>query len=154
MTRLGSLRAPGQESTKKQSPVKPLKSGLGRLSVQGQEFLDGDTIRDCGKGGHDRNLQAGIDWLAKNFQVGQNFGHGQQWKFYYLYGLERTGRMAGVRFFGQNDWYRLGTEELVREQDKLGGFSAGALNESDKVLATTFAISFLAKGRARCWSTN
>ena len=146
MTRLGSLRAPGQESTKKQSPVKPLKSGLGRLSVQGQEFLDGDTIRDCGKGGHDRNLQAGIDWLAKNFQVGQNFGHGQQWKFYYLYGLERTGRMAGVRFFGQNDWYRLGAEELVREQDKLGGFWAGALNESDKVLATTFAISFLAKG--------
>ena len=84
----------------------------GPAPFQGQEFLQGDTIENCGKGGINRNLQAGIDWLANHFQVGQNFGHGQQWKFYYLYGLERAGRLAGVRFFGQNDWYRLGAEEL------------------------------------------
>ena len=121
-------------------------TGLRRF--QGQEFLQGDTIENCGKGGINRNLQAGIDWLANHFQVGQNFGHGQQWKFYYLYGLERAGRLAGVRFFGQNDWYRLGAEELVHEQHKLGGFWQGALNESEKALATSFALLFLAKGRA------
>ncbi|HEX3447464.1 MAG TPA: DUF4159 domain-containing protein [Isosphaeraceae bacterium] len=121
-------------------------TGLRRF--QGQEFLQGDSIENCGKGGMNRNLQAGIDWLANRFQVGQNFGHGQQWKYYYLYGLERAGRLAGVRFFGQNDWYRLGAEELVHEQHKLGGFWMGALNESEKVLATSFAILFLAKGRA------
>jgi len=51
------------------------------------------------------NIQNGIDWLAKNFYVHQNFGGGQQWRFYYLYGLERAGRLAGVRFLGEHDWF-------------------------------------------------
>ena len=51
----------------------------------------------------------------------QNLGHGQQYKLYYLYGLERAGRLAGVRFFGQNDWYRLGAEELVRTAEQAVG---------------------------------
>ena len=77
----------------------------------------------------------------------QNFGHGQQWKFYYLYALERAGRLAGVRFFGQNDWYRLGAEEIVEEQNKLSGFwQAGG--QENELVATSFALLFLAKGRA------
>jgi serine/threonine protein kinase len=148
MTRQGSLRAPGQEPAKKQSKVKVPKPKQGRRNVQASEFLDGDAIHNCGNGGYGRNLQAGIEWLANHFQVGQNFGSGQQWKLYYLYGLERVGRLAGVRFLGQNDWYLLGAEELVHEQNRLGGFWTGALFESDKVLATSLALLFLAKGRA------
>jgi hypothetical protein len=121
-------------------------SGLRRF--QGQEFLQGDSVQNCGKGGLNRSLQAGIDWMAHHFQVGQNFGAGQQWKFYYLYGLERAGRLAGIRFFGQYDWYRLGAEELVHEQDKLQGFWRGSLIEANEILATSFALLFLAKGRA------
>jgi hypothetical protein len=121
----------------------------GMRRYQGQEFLQGETIRNCGKGGFNRSLQMGVDWLARNFQVGQNFGGGQQWKYYYLYGLERAGRLAGIRFFGPHDWYRLGAEELVHQQDKLSGFWQGALLERDyPVLATSFALLFLAKGRA------
>ena len=121
-------------------------SGLRRF--QGQEFLQGESIQELRQGGMNKNLQHGIDWLASHFQVGQNFGAGQQWKFYYLYGLERAGRLAGVRFFGQHDWYRLGAEELVHDQDKLTGFWRGQLVENDPVLATSFALLFLAKGRA------
>jgi len=149
-------------------------AGLRRF--QGQEILQGEAIRNCGNGGINQgdapkqgalriaklkhagdfaiapraipNLQAGIDWLANHFQVGQNFGGGQQWKLYYLYGLERAGRLAGIRFFGDHDWYRLGAEELVQQQDKPGGYWQGALVESNKVLATSFALLFLAKGRA------
>ena len=93
-------------------------------------------------------MQAGLDWLSRNFTVGQNLGNGQQWRFYYLYGLERAGRLAGVRFFGANDWYRLGAEQLVADQDKLAGYWQGALMEGNKILATSFAVLFLAKGRA------
>jgi hypothetical protein len=121
-------------------------AGLRRY--QGQEFLQGDTIVNCGKGGVNRNIQRGIDWLANRFQVGQNFGGGQQWRFYYLYGLERAGRLAGIRFFGPHDWYRLGAEQLVHEQNKFSGFWRGALVEDNPVLATSFALLFLAKGRA------
>jgi hypothetical protein len=121
-------------------------AGLRRF--QGQEVLAGDSIQNCGKGGMNRSLQGGIDWLARHFQVGQNFGAGQQWKYYYLYGLERAGRLAGIRFFGQYDWYRLGAEELVHQQDKLQGFWRGSLIEANEVVATSFALLFLAKGRA------
>ncbi len=121
-------------------------SGLRRY--EGAEYLQDETIHNCGMGGINRNLQGGINWLADHFQVSQNFGNGQQWKYYYLYGLERAGRLTGLRFFGRNDWYRRGAEELVHDQDKLRGFWVGALNESDKELATSFALLFLAKGRA------
>src|SRR5262249_37744496 len=121
-------------------------SGLRRF--QGQEFLQGEQIQNCGKGGVSRSLQAGINWLARNFYVSQNFGAGQQWKFYYLYGLERSGRLAGIWFFGSHDWYRLGAGQLVRDKDRLGGFWQGALIENNPILSTSFAILFLAKGRA------
>ncbi len=121
-------------------------SGMRRF--QGQEYLQGEAIVNCGKGGTNRNLQAGIDWLSRNFTVKNNVGNGQQWKFYYLYGLERAGRLAGIRFFGANDWYRVGAQELVDLQDKLGGYWQGALIEGNPILSTSFAVLFLAKGRA------
>ena len=58
------------------------------------------------------------------------------------------GRFAGVRFLGEHDWYRLGAGELVQRQDKLSGYWQGVLNETDKVLATSFALLFLANGHA------
>jgi hypothetical protein len=121
-------------------------SGMRRF--QGQEFIQNDTIQNCGKGGVNRSLQDGVNWIANNFYVGQNFGNGQQWRFYYLYGLERAGRLAGVRFFGEHDWYRIGAEKLVHEQNTFSGFWRGVLQEEDRVLATSFALLFLAKGRA------
>jgi len=124
----------------------------GMKRFQGQEFLNGDQIQNCGKGGFNVNLQRGTDWLARNFFVGQNAGNGQQWKYYYLYGLERAGRLTGQRFFGEHDWYREGAEELVHDQDPLGGFWRGILFESESngppYVATSFALLFLAKGRA------
>ncbi len=120
----------------------------GRGQLPGRELLRGEVIHDCGKGAVDRKLQAALDWLASHFQVGQNFGGGKQWKFYYLYGLERAGRFAGVRFIGDHDWYRVGAEELVETQNKLSGYWQGALIETDYVVTTSFALLFLAKGRA------
>jgi hypothetical protein len=122
-------------------------TGLKRF--QGQEFLQGEVIRNCGKGGFNTNLQRAADWMANHFFVGQNFGNGQQWKFYYLYGLERAGRLTGQRFFGEHDWYREGAEELVHLQDNLSGSWTGIQFEGEeKTLATSFALLFLAKGRA------
>ncbi len=116
--------------------------------MRGQEYLQGDAIHNCGDGGPERSF-FGFEWLAGHgFQAVQNYGAGQQWKFYYLYALERTGRLSGVRLIGQHDWYRVGADELVREQNKAAGSWQGALIESQQVLATSFAVLFLAKGRA------
>jgi hypothetical protein len=124
-------------------------TGLKRF--QGQEFLQGERIENCGKGGVNVNLQRGIDWMARNFYVGQNFPTGQQWKYYYLYGLERAGRLSGQRFFGEHDWYRQGAAELVQSQDRLDGFWEGVGAErgrDGRSIATSFSLLFLAKGRA------
>jgi len=122
-------------------------SGLKRF--RGVERLVGERdVEDCGRGGADPNLQAGINWMSTHFMVGQNFGASQQWKYYYLYGLERTGRLSGLRFFGDHDWYREGAEELVHDQDKLDGFWRGTQYERYPVISTSFALLFLAKGRS------
>jgi Domain of unknown function (DUF4159) len=122
-------------------------SGLKRF--RGAERLVGDhDVEDCGKGAADPNLDAGIRWISTHFQVGQNFGAGQQWKYYYLYGLERTGRLSGIRFFGDHDWYREGAEELVHDQDKLEGSWRGLQYERHPSISTSFALLFLAKGRS------
>ena len=122
----------------------------GLKKYRGVEKLVGDReVEECGRGGADPALQSGINWMATHFMVGQNFGAGQQWKYYYLYGLERTGRLSGVRFFGSHDWYREGAEELVHDQDKLDGFWRGVQYERDfQTVTTSFALLFLAKGRA------
>jgi hypothetical protein len=113
----------------------------------GQEILQGASIRDCGRGGTDPHLYRALNWLANQFQVGQNINQGQVWKYYYLYGMERAGRLAGIRFFGLHDWYREGAEELVHDQHPLSGFWRGA-NQENELIATSFALLFLAKGRA------
>jgi hypothetical protein len=122
-------------------------SGLKRF--QGAEKLVGEHgVENCGKGTTDKHLENGINWLSTHFAVDQNFGAGHQWKYYFLYGLERTGRLSGVRFFGNHDWYREGAEELVHEQDPLDGFWRGQQYERYPVISTSFALLFLAKGRS------
>jgi hypothetical protein len=143
----------GYTPNNKQSSSSMTCAGVSSLVItgtrrfQGQEFLEGPVIHNCGKGGFNSHLLRGIDWLGRNFTVTQNIPHGQQWKHYYLYALERAGRLTGVRFFGPNDWYRMGAEELVSHQNKLAGMWQGAAQENDLV-ATSFALLFLSKGRA------
>ncbi len=123
--------------------------GLKRF--EGQEILLRDgTIRNCGQGGVNIPLQRGIDWLASHFSVAQNWGKNQTWKYYYLYGLERAGRLSGQRFFGEHDWYREGAEHLVHEQDQLKGYWVGrdSIEAREPTVTTSFAVLFLAKGRA------
>ena len=115
---------------------------------QGRETLNGDRIDRCGLEAVSPSLQAAIDWLSAHFDVTQNINAGASWHFYYLYGLERVGRLSGRRFFGANDWYRDGASYLVRTQDRLQGFWPGKGNETDPLLTTSFALLFLAKGRS------
>jgi hypothetical protein len=122
----------------------------GTKLFQGQEIVRENGVDRCGEGGSDPDLKRAIDWMAQHFKVGQNpsFGFGSQWKYYYLYGLERAGRLSGIRYFGSHDWYREGAEELIHDQDKLQGYWAGSSIENIPEVATSFALLFLAKGRA------
>jgi Domain of unknown function (DUF4159) len=121
-------------------------TGLKR--VQGREQLVGNRIEGCGEEGVSPSLQRGIDWMATHFDVVHNINAGGSWHYYYLYGLERVGRLSGRRFFGNNDWYREGAAHLVQTQDRLQGFWIGQANEQNPLLTTSFSLLFLSKGRS------
>jgi hypothetical protein len=96
----------------------------------------------------DDGLRGGIAWLTKNFRVGENFPNGQQWKFYFLDALEQAGQLSGVRLFGENDWFQDGARELIRAQSLDTGEWRGALGEREPIIATSFALMFLCRGRS------
>ena len=117
----------------------------GQRLVRQEETLQGDQIHNCGRV-PDFPLEAGINWLANHFRVDTNVGGADQWTLYYLYGLERAGRLTGRRYFGAHDWYREGAERFVAAQNAGSGAWLGG--GGGPVVSSSFALLFLAKGRA------
>lgn len=114
----------------------------GGARVRGQDILCCQNVDDETR----EKIQRGIDWMARHFSTKNNPGHNSdQYLYYYLYGLERVGRMSANRFIGEYDWYREGTKSLL---EKVGNFakhwSGGGTSEVD---STAFALLFLSKGR-------
>ena len=106
-----------------------------------------DNVSCCGGGSSPKVIERGITWLGKRFSVVENPGTGgQTWLYYYLYGLERVGRFTARRFIGESDWYLEGAKMFVANQDAFSGAFRGGRIE-DPVVATSFALLFLAKGR-------
>ena len=119
---------------------------IANTMLRDQEKLNPDgTPVCCEKNEPDEALQRGIDWIAKNFTVGHN-PRGKGWLLYYLYGIERAGRLTGQRFFGEHDWYRAGARSLVERQSIRGQFQAVSGYEADPVIGTSLALLFLSKG--------
>ncbi len=121
----------------------------GKLTAQDAKVTD-DHVECCGKQTENDAVERAIDWLGRNFTVTQNPANGGRsalWHFYYLYGVERVGRMTARRFIGREDWYRRGAEHLISKQDVLGSWSGVGLAEEDRNIATSLCLLFLAKGR-------
>jgi hypothetical protein len=111
----------------------------------------GEKIQCCGQSesDSDKNVENALNWLGKNFSVSRNPNYpGGMWQLYYLYGLERAGRLTARRFIGKADWYREGAKFLVDHQDKLSGFWSGTgMAEDSRLIGTSFGLLFLSKGR-------
>ena len=105
------------------------------------------TPNCCLEPAEDENLERAIEWLARRFSVRRNPQSGN-WYLYYLYGLERAGRLTGRRFFGQHDWYREGAEVLIKNQGGNGAWREGAGAAGNPIVGTSFGLLFLSKGLA------
>lgn len=91
-------------------------------------------------------ISAGERWLGNHFTVRSNPGRGKTWILYYLYGLERAGRLTGRRFFGKHDWYREGARFLASTQGINGSWTGDGHAENDPVIGTCLSLLFLSKG--------
>lgn len=107
-----------------------------------------NRLQCCGGEAADDTIQRGIDYLSRVFTVRANPGGELLSYFYYLYAVERVGRLSGRRLIGDRDWYREGAEQLVGLQDKFQGFwKGGGPVESNRDVSTSFALLFLSKGK-------
>jgi hypothetical protein len=140
---------------------------------KGAASVEGGVVRCCGESNSDDAVERGLAWLGNHFAVSYNPTAGFDgrnavsvvWQLYYLYGVERVGRMSGRRFFQQRgvdpqnpakrdyvmnrDWYREGAAKLLEMQNPAGnGYWKGTGHaESNEVIGTSLALLFLSKGR-------
>ena len=136
-------------------------AGIASLVITSGKVHDADAKVDRTTGrinccaaeesGDDRAIQRGLRWLARPdvFSVTHNPGS-RQWLLYYLYGVERVGRLTAQRFIGKHDWYRAGAHVLVitNPPDVGSGAWRGLGHaENDPHIATSLALLFLSKGR-------
>ncbi len=116
--------------------------------LRNEKDLDANgNPRCCAPITDDQQLERALAWMGRRFSIGSNPG-GRSWLFYYLYGMERAGRLSGRRFFGNHDWYREGALFLVGGQNQRDGSWRSAGIESDEMIATSFGLLFLSKGLA------
>lgn len=104
----------------------------------------------CGLYEEDRNITKALDLIGRTL-LPNNKIENQPHLYYFLYGLERTGRLSGRRLLGEHDWYRVGCRYLIRAQDAdgswLGGQEFGGSEQTCRIITTSFALLFLSKGR-------
>jgi hypothetical protein len=118
---------------------------------QASSIVRGNTVECCQDSAGNPLIEGGLGWLGRNFTVQRNptipinDGH-SNYLFYYLYSLERTGRITGRRFIGTHDWYREGTKRLVEAQQLDGSWRGIGGGESDPLVTTSMALLFLSKG--------
>ncbi|MEZ6015074.1 MAG: hypothetical protein R3F49_08175 [Planctomycetota bacterium] len=120
-------------------------AGVGVLALCEQELalhgaLDGPFAAELAA-----RRKRGLDWLDARFAVDTNPALGG-FHYYYLYGLERMGALAGVSLVGAHDWYAEGATWLLGAQNDDGAWEHGS-----DLADTCFAVLFLerATGRAK-----
>jgi hypothetical protein len=92
----------------------------------------------------DEVIERGIGWLDVKFSVTENPNSGESWLYYYLYGMERVGRILDTEYIGDNEWYPFGAKMLLSRQESDGSWVHTG-SETDPPLPTSFALLFLTR---------
>ena len=130
-----------------------------RLHSGDAAIVDG-RVQCCGNQERDEPLEEALAWMGNHFSVQRN-PNSPQWYMYYLYALERAGRMSGQRYFVSerfvdgkrvpepHDWYREGCEVLIEAQKATfnNSWQGQGFIENNQIVATSLALLFLSKGR-------
>ncbi len=110
--------------------------------------VENGLVQCCQPQEEDDSLERALTWLGNSFSVRRNPGRRGHWHYYYLYGLERVGRLTARRLIGEHDWYREGAEFLISQQDPFSHHWIGSGHAENRPhIATPLALLFLSKGR-------
>jgi hypothetical protein len=119
------------------------------LNASREKPLGGGKFSKCGEYENNRQITKALEAVAGHLPEPSKWDSRHIAHFYYwIYGLERVGRLSGLRFLGSHDWYREGCTALVQAQHKDGGWlGEGEGYDQASVVSTSFALLFLSKGR-------
>ncbi len=131
----------------------PKGPGTGAMTAAGvatlfitQDYLHSMEGLECKGNITNPYIEKGMQWLGTNFNsIYATWAH-----IYALYGIERIGVAGGYKYFGAHDWYKEGSEWLLKYQNANGSWGDGSwlANYNVKcVPATCFALFFLTRGR-------
>eukprot|EP00913_Durusdinium_trenchii_P035353 g33083.t1 len=124
-----------------------------RMLDEEQDLVNGRPVC-CRNTDPDPALAKAIRFLSNAFErqgtVVNNINSRRSNLFYYMYGLERAGRLSGRRFFGSHDWYREGVRFFVNTRPNLrdGSWTGVGLGENNPIIGTSMVLLFLSKGLA------
>ncbi len=93
----------------------------------------------------ERAFRKGLDWFDRHFIADRNpqphtDSKYDRWKFYYLYGVERLGALAGRKTFGGKNWYNEVAAWLLKHQHGNGDWGTAY---GEYLMNTPFALLFL-----------
>lgn len=112
-------------------------SGVATLFIT-QEYLHINDYSECRGSSNDLAIENGLKYLGEHFDT-----FATVWPYYTLFAVERCGAASGYKSFGDKDWFNLGADWIVKQQNKDTGSWEGANNPS-----TSFALLFLGRGRS------
>ena len=110
-------------------------AGICALAIDRYELGEQHTELDDG-------IERGLAWMSGHFSVESNPQKGN-YLYYYLYSLERVGRILDTEFIGDHEWYPLGAKFLVGAQKQDGRWLEPG--EEDPRVPTSFALLFLTR---------
>ncbi|MDB5300205.1 MAG: Prenyltransferase and squalene oxidase repeat protein, partial [Phycisphaerales bacterium] len=113
-------------------------AGICAVAIARYELGEAEPLKD-------ETLERGIAWLANNFHVNLHPGNEGEWYYYYMYSIERVGRILDTEFIGEHEWYPVGARTLVSKQDADHLWKAPQGQERDPRLASSFALLFLTR---------
>ena len=96
---------------------------------------------------NDESVERGLAWLNAYFRADDHPESLGQWVYYYLYSLERVGRILDTEFIGTHEWYPEGCRFLVDRQRPNGLWwsETGSEVENSAEIPSAFALLFLTR---------
>ena len=135
-------------------------AGLSNLMVTGMDLdigkqhMEGGVIKDCGVYDENGPVANALRIIGSHFPAAIAADNPKRdlntgFPFYCLYGIERTGRLTGRRFFGGHDWYEIGCRYLVSVQNA-DGFWRGNNADGPPIWQPASHCCFSPRDERRC----
>jgi len=123
------------------STIPMTAAGLATLFIT-QDYVHSMEGLTCTGNVKDPHLELALRWMSANFKnIGDNY--------YAFYGMERVGVASGYKYFGDQDWYQVGADFLVKTQKDDGSWGEDNGHDNAKKIPNTgFGLMFLVRGRA------